>query len=531
MLTRRRLIAATAASAAAPALRPRQAAAGGPGDTIVMAKQIDDIISLDPHESFEYTAPEICGNCYQRLVLPDRQNAGIIRGDLAERWETSPDGLTFTFHLRPGIKFASGNPVTAADAAFSLIRAVTLNRTPAFIIAQFGFTPENVARRIQAPDPSTLVLHVAEQRAPSFVLNCLAATVGSIVEQAAVMAHEEEGDWGSGWLKSHSAGSGPYVLASWQASDRIVLQANPNHAAPPKIPRVLIRHVAEPADQLDMLRRGEVDIARNPLDRVPDLEGQPGLSMVSAARGSLLYLAMSQRNASLARPEVHQAIKWAIDADAIAATFTPGRWTAHQAFLPSGYPGALSDEPFHPDPERARALLAAAGLADGFEATLDHSSVAPYSDIARTIAADLQKIGIRLRLVGGEQRTVIMKTRARNFDLALAAWGSDYFDPNSNAEAFNVNPDNSDSGTLHTLAWRSSWQDRDLSDRTLAAAREPDAAVRMDAYRRIERDAQQRSPFAILMQETEFAVVREGIAGFALGATPDRTDYSTVRKA
>jgi peptide/nickel transport system substrate-binding protein len=530
MLTRRRLIAAPAAIAATEMLA-RPGAAATPGNVVVMAKQIDDVITLDPHESFEYTAPEICGNCYQRLVLPDPHDANVIRGDLAERWEVSPDGLTFTFHLKPGVTFASGNKVTADDAAFSLIRAVSMNKAPAFIIAQFGFTRDNAPSRIRAADPATLLLTIARPRAPSFVLNCLSATVGSIVEKTLVMANEEEGDWGSGWLKAKSAGSGPYVVKSWRASESIVLEANPAHPSPPKTPRIVIRHVAEPSSQLLLLEKGDADIARNPLAELAGLAGKAGLSVVSAARSSLLYLSMNQKNVNLARPQVRQAIKWAIDYQSMATYLTPGRWTVHQAFLPSGFPGAIPGEAFLQDLPRAKALMAEAGLGGGFAATLDHSSVAPYSDIAQAIQSDLGKIGIRLTLLAGEQRQVIAKTRARDYDIALAAWGSDYFDPNSNAEAFNVNPDNSDSAALRTLAWRASWRDTDLSDRAIAAATEADAANRVAAYERLQRDAQSRSPFVILMQETEFAVIRAGVGGFALGETGDRTDYAAISKA
>ena len=528
MLTRRRLIAAPVIAAIGSVSRPGRAAT--PRDIVLMAKQIDDIITLDPHESFEYTAPEVCGNCYQRLVTTERRNANAIRGDLAQHWEVSPDGLTFTFQLRPGVKFASGNPVTAQDAAFSLIRAVTLNKAPAFIISQFGFTPANVAQRIRATDPATLVMTISEQRAPSFVLNCLAAPVGSIVEQAVVMANEEENDWGNGWLKAASAGSGPYVIKSWRASESVVLQANPFAAVQPKTPRIVIHHVAEPSAQVLLLGRGDVDIARNPLDQIKSLLAMPDVAISSAARSSLLYVAMSQRHPALAKPQVRQALKWAIDYAAITTDLTAGRWTVHQSFLPSDFPGAIGDEPFHQDIARARSLLAEAGFADGFAAALEHSSVPPYSDIAQAIQADLAKIGVKVSLHAGEQRQVIMKTRARDFDLALVAWGSDYFDPDSNAEAFNVNPDNSDAARFRTLAWRSSWQDQDLSERALAAAREADAAARVAAYQQMQRDAQARSPFAILMQETEFAAIRKGVTGFALGTSGELTDYAVIEK-
>jgi peptide/nickel transport system substrate-binding protein len=530
MLTRRALIAAPAAVAATGVLT-RHGLAATPPKIVVMAKQIDDIITLDPHESFEYTAPEICGNCYQRLVLTDPRNAGVLQGDLAERWEISDDGLTFTFHLRQGPTFASGKPVTAGDAAFSLIRAVSMNKAPAFIITQFGFDKDNAAERIRATNPATLMLTIAERRAPSFVLNCLTATVGSVVEKALVMDNEEEGDWGSGWLKATSAGSGPYAVTQWRASERIVLEANPHHESAPKTPRVVIQHVAEPSAQLLMLRQGDTDIARNPLAELGSVEGKADISITSAARSSLLYLSLNQKNPNLAKPQVRQALKWAIDYQAMATNLTPGRWTVHQSFLPSGFPGALEGgNTFHQNLAKAKALLAEAGLADGFEASLDHSSVSPYSDIAQAIQADLARIGIKLNLLAGEQRQVITKTRARLYDIALVAWGSDYFDPNSNAEAFNVNADNSDKSTNRTLAWRASWQDKGLSDRALAAVMQTNPGARIAAYEQMQRDAQERSPFVILMQETEFAAVRAGVTGFVLGATPDRTDYAAVKK-
>ncbi len=130
-----------------------------------MAKQIDDITSLDPHESFEPSGNEIVGNCYQVLVTPDHTDPAVLRGDLAETWEAAEDGLSYRFRLRSDAHFASGSPVTVEDAAFSLQRAVMLDKAPASIISQFGFTRENVGERIRALDDRTRVLRLAEQGA------------------------------------------------------------------------------------------------------------------------------------------------------------------------------------------------------------------------------------------------------------------------------------------------------------------------------------------------------------------------------
>jgi peptide/nickel transport system substrate-binding protein len=102
--------------------------AATPPDTLVQAWQMDDIISLDPAEVFEFTASELLGNTYERLIAYDYTDVSKIYGEVAESWTVSPDGKTFTFKIRQNKKFNSGNPLTAEDVAFSLQRAVILDR-------------------------------------------------------------------------------------------------------------------------------------------------------------------------------------------------------------------------------------------------------------------------------------------------------------------------------------------------------------------------------------------------------------------
>jgi peptide/nickel transport system substrate-binding protein len=202
-----------------------------------------------------------------------------------------------------------------------------------------------------------------------------------------------------------------------------------------------------------------------------------------------------------------------------------------QSFLPEGLPGALTDEPFHKDVARAKALMAKAGLADGFAVTLDYITLPPSSDIAQKIQADLAEIGIKVTLVGGEQKQVVTKTRARQHQLAMLGWGTDYFDPNSNAQAFCANPDDSDTSKLKILAWRSHFQDKELTDMVAAAAKELDGAKRIAMYQKMQRLSQERSPFAMMLQAIATAVLGKGVSGFVMGPIPDYTKYADVRKA
>ena len=531
MLTRRAAIAA----AAAPLLWTR-AFADTPRDTLVMAKRIDDIISLDPQESFEYSGSEICGNIYEKLVTPTASDPTRIEPQLASSWSTSPDGRTWTFILRDGATFASGNPVTAEDAAFSLQRAVILNKAPGFIIGQFfpagaGATPDAVASRIRATGPRTLVIEIAQRQAPTFLLYCLSAAVGGVVEKAQAMAHAVNGDLGNAWLRTNSAGSGPFMLRSVRASELVALDANPHHPTPPKLKRVLIRHVADPSVQLLLVQKGDADIARDLLpEQIAIARKNPELQVIAEPKASLMYLSMNTRHPALAIPKVREAIRWAIDYQGIERNLVPETFRVHQAFLPRGFPAAVTETPFAFDPARARALLAQAGFPDGIELTFDHASSSPRAEIAQALQAQLREAGIRLTLIAGEGRQVLTKIRARQHQLAISLWGSDYMDPHSNAQTFCVNDDNTDASRNRTSAWINAWADPDLTARALAAVQEADPVRRVAEYEAMQRDLMHTGPFAIMLQETAVAVLRRPTAGLAPGPISDRTPYAGVSK-
>lgn len=530
MLTRRTLLATSAAVGVGARFVGAQAAT--PPGVVVMAKQIDDVISFDPAESYEFTDNEVDGNCYRKLIVPDAQNGTKIDGDLAEKWEISKDGQTFTFHMTRNAVFESGKPVTAADAEFSLQRAVFLNKTPGFILTQFGFTKDNVQKLIRATDDHTLIMQLPSQQAPSFVLYCLSANIGCVVEKATAMAHAENDDMGNGWLKTHTAGAGAFRLTSWAASDHIIVDANPHATTKPGVKRIVLQHVKDPAEQFLLLEKGGVDIARDlQADQLKSIPHNPNFHTESSGQASSMYVAMNQNMPELAKPEVHQAIKWAIDYNAIAKNITPMTWTVQQSFLPKGIPGALTEQPFTPDIGRAKTLMMQAGLPDGFNVTMDYVSQPPYDQIAQAVQADLGKIGIKVQLLPGENKQVITKTRARTHQLAQLVWGSDYFDPNSNAQAFCANPDDSDNSKLKILAWRSHFKNPQLTKMVENAVTELDPEKRLEIYRDMQQQFWDVAPFAMMLQKNEVATMAKSISGLKIGPMPDYTRYAAIKKA
>ncbi|HEX3983948.1 MAG TPA: ABC transporter substrate-binding protein [Acidisoma sp.] len=198
--------------------------------------------------------------------------------------------------------------------------------------------------------------------------------------------------------------------------------------------------------------------------------------------------------------------------------------------MPKGLPGVLNETPFHKDTAKAKALMAKAGEAGGFSVTMDYISHSPYSDIAEAMQADLAAIGIKITLLPGEEKQVITKTRARTHQLALLEWFPDYFDPNSNAQGFCYDPDDSDASKVRVPAWRSHFSDKTLSDDVLAATKETDTAKRMAIYADMQRRFWEISPFAFALQKNDVAVLLADVNGLSLGALPDFTHYRGITK-
>ena len=531
MLTRRNLLAATTAGLAAPAII-RPAAAATPKNIVVMAKAIDDIIgAFDPGEGYETTNSEVCGNIYRRIVLPDPHDANKIVGDTADKWEVSKDGLVITFHIRPGMLFDSGKPVTAEDAAFSLQRVVKIGKTPQFILNQFGYTKDNVDKLIVAKSDSVLEMTLPSVQATTFVLYCLSANCASVVEKARALANEVNGDLGNAWLRTHSAGAGNYRLVEWQASDHIILEANPHAPVKPHIPRIVMRHVVEPAAQLLLVQKGDVDIARDlGADQLKTIGESPDFSFAKTEQLNAMYMALNMSLPQFQKVEVLQAIKCAIDYDAIAKNITPQVWDVWEAFLPKGSPAAISDRPYKKDTAKAKALLAKAGYPNGFEVTLDHFAKSPYAEVAQAMQANLAEAGIKVQLQAGEQKQVISKHRARQFQMLINTWAPDYVDPNSNAQAFCSNADDFDKTTLKIPAWRGHFVNKELTEDVVIAAKELDAKKRSDLYAKMQRELLAIAPFVYILQQAEIATMRKGVTGLTIGLLPDYTRYTQIVK-
>jgi peptide/nickel transport system substrate-binding protein len=507
------------------------AQAATPANTLVIAKNIDDIITLDPGEAYEASDGEIITNIYDRLIRYEATDFRSLVGGVAERWTVSEDGRTFTFKIRPGLKFQSGNPVTAEDAAFSLQRVVLLDKTPAFLLTQFGWTKDNVAQNIKAQDASTLVLTVPTDFAPTLVLNAISTTASAVVDKKEALQHSVGDDLGNNWLKNHSAGSGAFNLRSWTPNESVVLDANPNfHLGAPKLARVIVRHVPEATAQRLLLEKGDVDIARNLTgDQLKGINSDE-ISILTEESVDSFYVALNQSEAHLANPKVREAMRWAIDYQGMVDSFLKGQAAIHQTFLPSGFWASLDDNPYRLDISKAKALLAEAGYPNGFDISMDAFNSEPWSSIAQSLQSTMNQVGIRISILSAEQKQVWTKYRARQHQMLLIQWSPDYLDPHTNADAFCRNTDDSDASKSRTVAWRSHWFVPELTKLSDEASRQKDATERKANYVDLQKKLLTDGAFLFMFVPTYEIAMRKNVKDFIVGPYTDLVFYRLTTK-
>jgi peptide/nickel transport system substrate-binding protein len=507
------------------------AVAATPKDTLVVAWAIDDIITMDPGEAFEISAGEIMGNSYDRLLRYDVNDPSKLIADLAKTWSVSSDGKTYTFELKPGLKFASGNPVTAEDVAFSFQRAVLLDKSPAFILTQFGLNKENVKDKVKLTGPLSLTFETDKSYAPTFVYNCLTANVAAVVDKKLVLSKEVNGDLGYAWLKTNYAGSGPLKLREWRANEIVALERNDNyHGEKSKMARVIYRHVKEASSQRLQLEKGDVDIARNlsPED-LAALASNKSIKTTSTPKGTVYYISLNQKNPNLAKPEVREAMKWLVDYAAIGDTLIKNIGTVNQNFMPVGLLGAVKDMPYKLDVDKAKALLAKAGLPNGFKLTIDMRTAQPVQGITEAFQQTAKRAGVDIEILPGDGKQTLTKYRARTHDMYIGQWAADYWDPHSNA-TFVQNPDNGDDAKAKPLAWRNAWATPELTKKADAAVLERDVAKRKVMYEEMQAEFRKTSPFIMLYQQLEVAAMRSDVNNLKIGPTSDSTYMFTVSK-
>jgi peptide/nickel transport system substrate-binding protein len=254
------------------------------------------------------------------------------------------------------------------------------------------------------------------------------------------------------------------------------------------------------------------------------------VTLEAGVKGSIYYMGLNQKNEFLSKPQVRQAMKYLVDYQTIADTIMAGKVEVHQAFLPKGFLGAVNDTPFSLNVEKAKELLAEAGVPEGFTVTMDTRNTPEITAMGQAIQQTMAMAGIKLELIPGDGGQTLTKYRARNHDIYIGRWGPDYQDPHTNADTFARNPDNSDDAASKPLAWRNAWDIPEMTAKADAAVLEADADKRAQMYVELQKESMETSPFVIMFQEIEVLGERNNVKGFVMGPSFNDNSFAKVTK-
>lgn len=470
-----------------------------PDDQLIVGMNMNNLLTLDPAAMTGNEVVGIVVNLYDGLVELNPQQLTEVRPALAEHWSVSPDNRTLTFHLRNNVRFHSGNPLTSADAVWSMRRVLHLNLAQASVWKSYGFSRDNVDQMITAPDDRTLVITLPKPNDPQLVIYSLAA-LGSMVvlDRKTVQQHEVDGDWGNRWLTTHEAGSGPFRLDVWQAKDVLRMsRATDYWRGEAKMSRVVFRHLQESQTLRLMMEKGDLDIASNMA--IPDvraLRHDPDLTIDAVRKGTIYYLAMSMNDPRFDNIKVREAVRYLVDYQGINKSLMTGYGELHQRPIQAGMPATLPDPGYRLDVPRARALLAEAGYPEGFDTTLRVLADQPLLNIAIAIQSTLLQGGIRAKIITGTGNQIYGAMRDRQFSLLVGRGGSGVEPhPHSSLRALVYNPNNANSARLTNFqGWRTGFYDAQLNRMIDQALVERDKTRQQQAYFAIQQRYDQLVP-------------------------------------
>jgi peptide/nickel transport system substrate-binding protein len=536
-----RLLAAAAATTAALSLgfAAPPAEARTPRDTLVMAWNIDAILTMDPAQIGEVVTDEIVTNVCDALIQQDRKDPAKLLPGLAERWEVSEDGLTFTFHLRRGLRHPSGNPVTAEDAVWSIHRVLHLGFGNAAQYTQWGLEKETIAQQVRVLDEHTFQVTVPKPWPPQLFLYVFSGRQGFVLDRKAIEPHvgtrsDGSSDHGNAWLKTNLACIGPYRLARWTASDTVILERQPGWwAGEVPLRRVIIRHVAESAAQRLQLERGDIDLARDLNgEDMAAVDANPNLTLNGALRHQLYYIGANMQHPILGKDDVRMAMRYLVDYEGLGRTVMRYAGKPWNSFAPQGAFGALPPErglPYRLDLDKAREHLARAGHAEGFTVRLIHGTGFPSSDIAQHFQANAAKVGIRVEIEQMASGQLFSRMRDRNFELAFLAWSPGYPDADANAMRHVFNPDNrAEAKQTMFLSWRAAFDRAWFNDAVQRARLERDEAKRIALYYEIQERFMREGPFMYNFQQIRALAMRKEVR--ALDHHAFRVFYTSASK-
>ena len=379
------------------------------GGTLIFGRG-GDSLTLDPALVLDGESAKVCDMLYDTLIQY-REATTDLEPALAEAWESSTDGLVWTFHLRQGVQFHDGTPLDAEAVVFSLTRPEGVYR---------DFQAEFISQ-ILAIDSLTVQIILKIPFAP--FINALTSFEYSIVSPAAVQHFRAN-------FADNPVGTGPFKFVRWERGDKIVLEANDTHwAGRPSLDQIIFRSIPDNSVRLMELQQGNLHAMEFPNpDELSIIRGDAQLELLMQPSLNVGYLAMNMEKPPFDNLKVRLAMNHAINKVEIIENLYQGTGIPAKNPIPPtlwSYDDTIEDYEYNP--ELAKQLLAEAGYPDGFETTLWALPVPrPYipdgGALAEILQAELLNIGVEAEIVTYDWGTYLEKTENGEHDMAMLGW-------------------------------------------------------------------------------------------------------------
>ncbi len=505
-LTRRGLGVLTAALLASTALVAPAQAQTPPG--VLVVGQIAEPQALDPHAVTATNDFRILMNVYDGLV---RYRPGTLEVEpaLAESWDISDDGLVYTFNLREGVSFHDGTAFDAETVVWNFERMLDEDHpyhfTGPFPLSFFFAAIEDV----EALDASTVQFTLNEPFAP--FLSNLAYPTGLMVSPAAVMEHGD--DFGR-----NPTGTGPFQFAEWRSNERVVVTRNEDYwDGTPDLEAVIFRPITDANTRVAEMLSGGIDVmVEVPPVALGQFEG-PGFSVVDQIGPHVWFLILNAKEGPFADKRVRQAANYAINKEAIVNDVLEGTAGVSSGPVAPAFDWAYAGlDPYPYDPDRARELLAEAGMEAPeitFFVTEGGSGMLDPIPMGTAMQADLAAVGFDVTIETYEWNTFLGRVNPGlegQADMAQMSWMTN-------------DPDTLPFLTLRTEAWpeqggfNSGYYSNPEVDALLEAARvatDPEERARL--YKEMQEIVQEDAPWVFVANWVQNAVHSDRVENFTL---------------
>ena len=465
-----------------------------------------DPVTLDPALSTDVQSGEVVATIFDNLVRFD-VNGALVPG-LASRWEADSSGLHYTFHLRSGVTFSDGRPLTARDVEASILRALA----PGSKGRQWPLEPIAGARAyadgkatavagLSVPDDSTVTFTLDQP------LNIFPKFLAMPV--AAVVPTPTPADF-----SQHPVGSGPWKLVSWSHDNLLVLARNEKYwDTPARSDSLTIRIIPETATQAADFETGNLSVLEVPYSETSRWTALPAGRIKRRPAIRDWYVAINTTRGPLRDVRVRQALNMAVDVETILKTILAGRGVHAAGAIPPGISGYDKDrQPYPFDPDSARKLLAAAGYPGGFAVKLWRSQRTEFARVAQAIQQGLAAIGVKVEIVERDATSVRAAVRNGETDLYLGDWYADYPDPeNFTYPLFN----SANKGPGGNYAFLS---DRAVDSMTLRLRTTGDSAEKERLAQAVDQRVFDLAPWIFLWFPEDMWVTEERLSGWDVPA-------------